>query len=76
MNEQEIVSDVLEEGAMTIIEAVKWSGIGRTRLYMEMAEGKLLFVQQGARRLIPRKALRGLLAENLVSGGSKTPRRG
>ena len=59
---------ILEEGAVTVAEAVAWSGVGRTRLYGEMAAGNLPFVQKGTRRLIPRKALRKLLAESLVSG--------
>jgi excisionase family DNA binding protein len=59
--------ELLEDGALTIDEAVAWSGVGRTRLYGEMADGNLPFVQKGARRLIPRKALRQLLAESLVS---------
>ena len=62
---------LLEDGALTISEAVAWSGVGRTRLYMEMAEGKLPFVQKGARRLIPRRALRNLLAADLVSSGTE-----
>ncbi len=61
---------LVEDGALTIDEAVAWSGVGRTRLYGEMADGNLPFVQKGARRLIPRKALRRLLAEGLVSRGS------
>lgn len=60
--------ELLEDGALTIDQAVSWSGVGRTQLYGEMANGNLPFVQKGARRLIPRKALRRLLAEGLVSG--------
>ncbi len=68
MTEKNAAQDLLGEGAMTITEAVKWSGIGRTRLYAAMTEGRLLYVKSGKRRLIPRKGLRALLAEGLVNG--------
>ncbi len=69
----ELISDresLVEDGAVTVSEAVVWSGVGRTRLYAEMADGNLPFVQKGRRRLIPRKALRQLLAESLVGDRS------
>ena len=62
--------ELLGEGARSISDSVAWSGIGRTKLYVAMAEGRLPFVQQGNRRLIPRTALRQLLAENLIEATS------
>lgn len=59
---------LLDDGAVTVSDAVAWSGMGRTRLYDAMASGDLPFVQKGRRRLIPRKALRQLLADSLVGG--------
>ena len=64
---------LVSEGAVTVSDAVNWSGVGRTRLYLEMAEGNLPFVQKGKRRLIPRKALRRLLAQDLINGKSDAP---
>ena len=58
--------ELLEDGAMTVNDAVEWSGIRRTRLYLAMADGRLPSIKEGRRRLIPRVALRKLLAENLV----------
>jgi excisionase family DNA binding protein len=64
--EQKSAMELLEDGAMTVNDAVEWSGIRRTRLYQAMADGRLPSVKEGRRRLIPRVALRRLLAENLV----------
>jgi excisionase family DNA binding protein len=58
--------DLLRDGAITIDEAVAWSGIRRTRLYSAMADGRLPYVQSGRRRLIPRDALREFLADGLT----------
>lgn len=67
MTELTIETDhILDDGAIPICEAVAWSGIGRTRLYLAMAEGRLPFIQSGKRRLIPRRALQRFLAEGLV----------
>ena len=59
-------ADLLRDGALTVDDAVAFSGIRRTRLYTAMSEGRLAFVQSGKRRLIPRAALQNLLAEGLV----------
>lgn len=52
-------------GAVTVQGAVKEFGIGRTKLYELMTAGALPWSQlggNGSRRLIPRAALRKLLA--------------
>lgn len=59
---------LLEDGAMRILDAVAWSGIGRSKLYSAMASGTLPFVQHGSRRLIPKRGLRDYLAERLDDG--------
>jgi len=61
---------LVADGAITIEEAVRWSGIGRTRIYSLMAEGRLRYAQVGRRRLIPRAALRQILAEAIEEGGA------
>jgi len=63
--------ELLADGAVSIDEAVKWSGYGRTRIYDLMGEGRLPYVRAGRRRLIPRAALRRLLAEGLVGEGPR-----
>ena len=68
MADERSAQDVVDEGAMTVDEAVKWSSLGRTRLYKAMDEGRLPFIKLGKRRLIPRKALRDLLARAVVEG--------
>lgn len=58
---------MLADGTLTIGDAVRFSGIGRTALYRLMGAGRLPYAQQGRRRLVPRKALVELLAAGLVS---------
>jgi excisionase family DNA binding protein len=58
-------NDLLEDGAMPIKDAVAWSGIGRSRLYVAMANGDLPFVRVGERRLIPKRGLKDFLASRL-----------
>lgn len=47
--------------AFRIDEAVASYGIGRTKLYELMKEGKLRTVKVGGRRLIPAESLEALL---------------
>lgn len=68
MTEKNAAQDLLADGAMTITEAMEWSGIGKTRLYDMIKEGRLAYVQMGGRKLIPRKGLRELLEKGLVNG--------
>jgi len=65
----QLPEDLLADGCLPIDRAVEWSGIGRTRLYDYMGAGRLPYVVRGRRRLIPRVALRRLLAEGLVGEG-------
>jgi excisionase family DNA binding protein len=58
--------ELLEDGALGIEEARKFSGLGRTVLYDLMGEGRLSYTKVGARRLIPRRALVQVLAEGLT----------
>lgn len=55
-------SELLIDGAMQVAEAVTWSGIGRSRLYVAMNCGALPFLKVGSRRLIPKAGLRDYLA--------------
>lgn len=61
-------NEVLADGALSVGQATKFSGIGRSELYKRMGEGTLPFVKIGKRRLIPRRALVELLAANVVGG--------
>ncbi len=58
-------ASLVEDGAMTIPRAVDFSGIGRTTLYGLHAAGRLPFVKVGSRTLIPRAALKRVLAEGV-----------
>lgn len=57
---------IFDAGAVTLQGATEEFGIGRSALYDEMNAGRLVFAQRGRRRLIPRKALRRILTEDLV----------
>ena len=67
MDEAEPVVD----GAMSVAEAVRFSGLSRSELYKLMTAGRLTYTKVGRRRLIPRKALVGLLSEGLVTAGGR-----
>lgn len=55
-------AEVFNDGAVTVTEAVRFSGIGRTHLYDLMTSGRLPYARVGARRLIARRGLIELLA--------------
>jgi hypothetical protein len=47
---------------MTIAEAVRFAGIGRSTLYGEMDAGRVAFAKVGRRRVVARRSLVSLLA--------------
>jgi excisionase family DNA binding protein len=57
---------LLSEGVVTISEASRISGLGRTYLYTLMDRGELGYCKVGKRRLIPRAEITRLLASNWV----------
>jgi excisionase family DNA binding protein len=59
--------DLASEGACTITQAAKFTGLGRTTLYELMGAGQLPFAKVRGRRLIPRRALVELIERNLVA---------
>jgi excisionase family DNA binding protein len=66
------VKDLVKDGAMTLAEATRFSGIGRTQLYDLMGRGVLKFLRCGNRRLIPREELRKYLAGQLALAAALT----
>jgi hypothetical protein len=50
------------DGALSLREAVAFSGLSRSELYRAMERGDLAFAIYGRRRLVPRAALVALLA--------------
>lgn len=68
-------------GAISIEEAVKFTGIGRSKLYQAMASGELPSFKFGKRRLIRREAVSAWLArleaDSIATGpGLKAPAAG
>jgi hypothetical protein len=61
--------DVLAEGAMTVLAASRFSGLGRTVLYERMAAGELAWAKVGQRRLVCRASLTALLRRHLAPAG-------
>ncbi len=66
-NNQPDPLEVLADGAVTVTEAVRFSGLSRATLYATMSEGGLAYIKRGRRRLIPRRALVAWLADGLVA---------
>jgi hypothetical protein len=52
-----------ERLACSVSDAVEASGISRSRLYMEMKDGRLEYLQRGSRRLVRVASLIKLLGE-------------
>ena len=59
-------AELAADGAVGVDEAAAFLGLGRTNMYSLMKSGELLFVNIGARRLIPRVELRRYLAAQLM----------
>ena len=57
--------ELVQEGLMTIREAIAFLRLGRSTLYGLMERGDLPYACIGARRLIPRRALIDLAASHL-----------
>jgi predicted DNA-binding transcriptional regulator AlpA len=56
--------DDWSEGAMTVREAVEFSGMSRAELYKLMAAGRLVYATPTAARLVSRRSLVRLLRES------------
>jgi hypothetical protein len=61
-------ADLFSEGSVTVKQLGVEFGIGRTTAYELMNAGKLPYSTATGRRLIPRVAVRRLLAGGLVGG--------
>lgn len=55
-----------EDGAVSVAEASRFTGLGRSELYQMMVRNELAYLKHGRRRLIPRRALVDLLASRLA----------
>ena len=64
--------ELVQDGLMTIREAVAFLRLGRSTLYGLMERGDLPYARIGARRLIPRRALVDLAASHLRGGAVPT----
>jgi excisionase family DNA binding protein len=61
-------TEALADGCLSLPEAVRFSGVGRSTIYGAMESGALPFVKIGRRRLVPRRALVESLASGLRGG--------
>jgi excisionase family DNA binding protein len=57
---------LVNDGAVDVPSACRFTGVGRSYLYALMEKGELRFVKLGRRRLIPRAELVRLLAGGVV----------
>lgn len=62
---------LVRDGAMTIQEATRFTGLSRSFLYEAMARGELPYVKVASARRIPRRALEEWLARHVVTGGRR-----
>jgi hypothetical protein len=58
--------ELLIDGSVTVAGATEEFGIGRTKLYELMGNGALPYSESTGRRLIPRRAIRRLLAAGMI----------
>ena len=65
-NDQAVNEELLADGSVTVDGAIAEFGIGKSVLYKEMSAGRLRYCMVGTRRIIPRKALRLLVAKGMV----------
>lgn len=63
--------ELVKDGAMSVEEAMSFTGMGRSFLYEAMARGELPYVKIGAARRIPRRALEEWLARHVVISGQR-----
>lgn len=57
---------LVQDGAMDVPDACKFTGLGRSFLYALMEQGKIKFIKLGKRRLLPRAEVTRLLAEHVM----------
>lgn len=62
-------AELYADGSLTVRDAIEFCGIARTRLFVLMGAGELAYSLVGNRRLIPRRALVGLLARHARGTG-------
>ncbi len=60
--------ELVQDGLMTIAEAMAFSRLSRTTLYGLMETGRLSYTKLGRARRIPKRALVELAASNLRGG--------
>jgi excisionase family DNA binding protein len=59
--------DLVSGGLVTVSEAQRFSGLGRTSIYALMTSGQLPSLKIGGSRRIPRQALIALAARSLIA---------
>ena len=73
MADQTILSGTMDPLAASVSEAARISGVGRTQLYEEMADGELPSCKVGKRRIILIEDLRDWLARKRQSAVRPRP---
>lgn len=63
--ERHDVRNLVAEGLLTVREAQRFLGIGRSKLYQLMADGQLPYVRIGSVRRLPRAGLIDYATRNL-----------
>jgi predicted DNA-binding transcriptional regulator AlpA len=63
--DESYVKDAVSDGALSIADAVRFSGQSRSFLYEAMAAGELPYFKRGVRRFVAKRQLIKWLAEIL-----------
>ena len=63
--------DLVQDGLVTVVDAMRFTGLSRTTIYALMETGQLAYAKIGRARRIPRRALVELAATNLRGGWSR-----
>ena len=61
------VREMMMDGAVTVTQAIAFTGLQRTTLYALMERGELPYLKVGRARRIPRRALTEMLARFVVA---------
>ncbi|HEV3383920.1 MAG TPA: hypothetical protein VG097_03850 [Gemmata sp.] len=71
MNDEKTETDLFDQGSVTLAGLETEFGIKRSSAYELMNTGRLPWTSVYGRRLIPRAAVRKLLASGLIGGQDK-----
>jgi excisionase family DNA binding protein len=61
------LADMVRDGFLTVPDAARFLGISRSKVYLLMDDGELIYAKFGSSRRVPRQALIDYATRNLIS---------